>query len=35
VKVTATFPFDATREALARLGQGHLRGKIVIAVADV
>jgi len=33
VKVTATFPFDATDEALARLEQGHLRGKIVIAVA--
>lgn len=34
VKVTATFPFDAAGEALAGLEQGHLRGKIVIVVAD-
>jgi len=34
VKVTATYPFGAVPEALARLEKGHVRGKIVIAVAD-
>ncbi|ABE36004.1 zinc-binding dehydrogenase family protein [Paraburkholderia xenovorans LB400] len=33
VKVAETYPFDAAADALARLEKGHVRGKIVIAVA--
>jgi NADPH:quinone reductase-like Zn-dependent oxidoreductase len=32
VKVAATYPFDATHEALARQKEGHVRGKLVVDV---
>jgi NADPH:quinone reductase-like Zn-dependent oxidoreductase len=34
VEVAATYPFDATADALGRLQQGHVRGKIVVDVSD-
>lgn len=34
VKVAQTYPFDATPDALARIEQGHVRGKLVVAVAQ-
>jgi NADPH:quinone reductase-like Zn-dependent oxidoreductase len=34
VKVTASYPFDATPEALPRLGKEHVRGKIVVELAN-
>lgn len=34
VKVAETYPFDATREALARQEEGHVRGKLVVDVRE-
>jgi D-arabinose 1-dehydrogenase-like Zn-dependent alcohol dehydrogenase len=30
VPIAATYPLDQVREAYARLGTGHIRGKIVL-----
>lgn len=34
VKIAETFPFESVADALARLDQGHVRGKIVVELPD-